>query len=319
MTYIKNIPIFFAINNKYAPFASCSIQSIIENSSKEYQYKLFIIHQELTQENIAKLSSLANENVTIEFREMKDQMESITNYISKRFKCYYFDLTVFFRLFISDMFSEYDKGIYIDSDTIISGDISELYNIDLEDNLIGACTERSIQHIPEIVNYIETAIGINRYEYINSGVLLMNLEEMRKRNFSKGFLKLLTTYNFDTIAPDQDYLNAMCNGKILYLDEAWNVQPGNECLTQINPKLIHYNLFHKPWYYENVSFEEYFWKYANKSNYYEEIINCKKYYTKEEKTADENCLETIISQAVIISNSENTFRKILENGGKVRI
>ena len=62
----------------------------------------------------------------------------------------------------------------------------------------------------------------------------------------------------------------MCNGKILYLDEAWDAMPteGKEPLK--NPKLIHYNLFQKPWCYDNIQYEEYFWKYAKDSGYYED-------------------------------------------------
>jgi len=160
------------------------------------------------------------------------------------------------------MFPEYDKGIYIDSDIVVPGDISELYNIELGDNLIGACSDKSVVDVPELARYMEEAVGVSRYEYINSGVLLMNLKEMRKKEFSKKFLNLLNTYHFDCIAPDQDYLNAMCNGKILYLDEAWDAMPteGKEPLD--NPKLIHYNLFQKPWQtfatnYKSNSFNAY--------------------------------------------------------------
>ncbi len=53
----------------------------------------------------------------------------------------------------------------------------------------------------------------------------MNLKKMRETEFSKKFLTLLSTYHFDSVAPDQDYLNAMCNGKILYLNEEWDAMP----------------------------------------------------------------------------------------------
>ena len=38
----KQIPIFFTIDDKYAPYVACAITSIIENSSKDYEYKIFI-------------------------------------------------------------------------------------------------------------------------------------------------------------------------------------------------------------------------------------------------------------------------------------
>ena len=50
----KEIPIFFTIDDKYAPYVSVAIKSIIQNASKEYNYKIIILHQELSDENINK-------------------------------------------------------------------------------------------------------------------------------------------------------------------------------------------------------------------------------------------------------------------------
>ena len=254
----NKIPIFFTIDNSYAPYISVAIKSIIENASKQYNYKIIVLYQELSEENINKISSLSTNEFEIEFKYMKDGLESITDRVENRLRCDYFTLTIYFRLFIPDMFPEYDKGIYIDSDIVVPGDISELYNTDLADNLIGAVQDHSVENIPEIVKYFEQAIGVKKNEYINSGVLLMNLKQMREKEFSKKFLTLLNKYHFYSIAPDQDYLNAMCNGKILYLDESWDAMPNPENPALENPKLIHYNLFQKPWCYDNVQYEEYF-------------------------------------------------------------
>ena len=60
-----------------------------------------------------------------------------------------------------------------------------------------------------VARYMEEAVGVSRYEYINSGVLLMNLNKLREKEFDKHFLNLLNTYHFDCIAPDQDYINAI--------------------------------------------------------------------------------------------------------------
>ncbi len=315
------IPIFFTIDNGYAPYASCAIQSIITNSSKDYNYRIIILHQELTEENKEKLSNIVKENNNFEiiFREMKDSFKDITDREENRLRCDYFTLTIYFRLFIPDMFKEYDKAIYIDSDIIVLGDISKLYNLDLGDNLIGASTDHSVQNIPEFIKYMEKAIGVNRKEYINSGVLLMNLKKMREKNFANKFLELLNKYHFYCIAPDQDYLNAMCNGQILYLGEEWDAMPNDDKLPLEKPKLIHFNLFQKPWCYDNIQYEEYFWEYAKKSNYYDQIIEFKKNYSDEQKKSDKNCLALLIHKANDVPDTENTFRKRFESGEKIRV
>ena len=315
----KEIPIFFTIDDKYAPYVSVAISSIIENASKEYNYKIIIIYQELTNENIEKISRLQNDNFKIEFVYMKDTLDAITDRVENRLRCDYFTLTIYFRLFIPEMFKEYDKGIYIDSDIVVPGDISELYNFELGDNLIGACPDHSVVDIPEIINYMENAIGVNRHEYIKSGVLLMNLKKMREEKFDQRFLELLNKYHFDSIAPDQDYLNAMCNGSILYLDECWDAMPIEGKKELDNPKLIHYNLFSKPWCYDNIPYEDYFWKYAKKSDYYNDIVNFKNTYSDEQKKSDSDCLTVLIKKADTVPNEEITFKKIYESGEKVRV
>ena len=315
----KEIPIFFTIDNGYAPYISVAIQSIIENASRDYNYKIIVLHQELTEENIQKISSLAKEGFEIKFVYMKDGLESITDRVENRLRCDYFTLTIYFRLFIPDMFPEYDKGIYIDSDVVVPGDISELYNHELGDNLVGACADKSVVDVPELAKYMEEAVGVSKYEYVNSGVLLMNLKAMREKEFSKRFLELLNKYHFDCIAPDQDYLNAMCNGKILYLDEAWDAMPtdGKEPLP--NPKLIHYNLFQKPWCYDNIQYEEYFWNYAKKTSYYDQIVEFKNNYSEEQKQSDRECLGTLVNKGGKMADNEITFKKVMERGEKVRI
>lgn len=315
----KEIPIFFTIDNSYAPYISVAIKSIIANSSKDYNYKFIVLHQELNKDNMEKISSLSKEGFEIKFVYMKDGLETITDRVENRLRCDYFTLTIYFRLFIPDMFPEYDKGIYIDSDVVVPGDISKLYNIELGNNLIGACSDKSVVEVPELAKYMEEAVGVSKYEYVNSGVLLMNLKEMREKQFTNKFLTLLNKYHFDCIAPDQDYLNAMCNGKIFYLDESWDAMPteGKEPLK--NPNLIHYNLFQKPWCYDNIQYEEYFWEYAKQTKYYEQIVEFKNNYSEEQKQSDRECLGVLVNKGGRMSEKEVTFKKVMERGEQIRI
>ena len=313
------IPIFFTIDDSYAPFNAVAIKSLLENASKDYNYKIIIIYQDLNSKNMEQIKSLETDNSEIEFYPMKDGLELITERDENKLRCDYFTLTIYFRIFIADMFPEYDKGIYIDSDIVVPGDISELYNIDLGNNLIGASTDHSIQDVPELINWMENGIGIKKQEYINSGVLLLNLKLLRENNFGQKFLKLLNEFHFDTVAPDQDYINAMCNGKILYINEAWDVMPNKAKPAFQNPKLIHYNLFDKPWCYDNIQYEDYFWKYAKKTSFYEPIMEFKKNYSNEQKVSDTKCFDVLINKANNVPQTENTFKKKFESGEYTRV
>ena len=281
----REIPIFFTIDDGYAPFLAVALNSAIKNSNPQRRYNSIVLYQDLNETNIAKLKSLETENFKISLTPMKANFDALDDRMSNRLRCDYFTLTIYFRLFIPAMFPQYDKGIYIDSDVVLTSDIAELYDIEIGDNLIGACNDLSIADIPPLVAYTENAVGVNKHEYINSGVLLMNLKQMREVDLEGHFLNLLNTYHFDSIAPDQDYLNAMCNGKIYYLDESWDAMPNDAKPPLAHTKLIHYNLFSKPWCYDGIQYGEEFWKYAEDSGYLDEIKAYKAAYTEKKKKA----------------------------------
>ena len=315
----KEIPLFFTIDNGYAPFLAVALNSAIKNADPNRLYKAIVLHQDLSETNISKLQALETENFKIELTPMKANFEALDDRMSNRLRCDYFTLTIYFRLFIPAMFPQYDKGIYIDSDVVLTDDIGKLFDIDIADNFIGACNDLSIADIPPLVAYTENAVGVNAKEYINSGVLLMNLKKMRECDLEGHFLNLLNTYHFDSIAPDQDYLNAMCNGKIHYLDEGWDAMPNNAKPPLAKTYLIHYNLFSKPWCYDGIQYEDEFWKYAKDSGYMDEITTYKEAYSDAKKKADGECLELLVRRGTEIPQNEITFKKLHQRGVKIRL
>lgn len=316
------IPVFFTADESYAPWLDCAIRSMEENASEAYSYRIIVLHQDLTEESRKKIASGVHAPFEIAFIPMESELAGITDRVENRLRCDYFTLTIYFRLFIADRFPEYKKGIYLDSDIVVPGDVSELYRVELGDNIIGACADRSITPVPELVEYVEDAVGIQIDHYINSGILLMNLEKMRDVGFCYHFLHLLHTWHFDCLAPDQDYINAMCSGKIHYLDEVWDAMPpmgGKEADVLSKPKLIHYNLFQKPWCYDDIPYEEYFWYYAKKSPFYSGIVRYKENYSEQQKESDRTCLENMIAKGPMVCRQPVTFRKMFEKGEKIRV
>ena len=310
----KTIPIFFTIDAGYAPYLSVAIASLIDNASPDYNYHIHVVYESITEEAMQKLKTLETENAKIIFTEMKEGLEDITNRKENLLRTDFFTLTIYFRIFIPTMFPEYDKAIYIDSDTCIPGDISRLYNIDLGDNLFGGCNDISCEDNPILCEYFANNAGANIKEYINSGVLLMNMQKLREVAFAKHFLYLLNKYHFDTVCPDQDYINAMAYGKILHLPNEWDAMPTNGKKVFAHPQIVHYNLFFKPWHYDNVDYEEYFWKYANESLFKEDILKEKENFTQKDKEEDAKTLENLVNRASSIMHNETTFKKIFENG-----
>ncbi len=313
------IPIFYAIDDSYAKFVAVSIKSLIMNANNNYNYDINVIYENLSEENAKKLKSLETDNVKIILTEMNQNLSMITDKLGNRLREYTFTLTIFFRLFIPVMFPNYDKCIYIDADTVIPGDISRLYNEDLGNNYLGCIVDKSTIDNEILASYFEEVVGIPRDKYINSGVLLMNSKKLRELKIDEKFLDLYTKYGFDVIAPDQDYINSMCYGHIKYLSDIYDAMPNPNNKEVENPVIIHYNLFLKPWQYENVQYYDYFWKYAKFTPYYDEILEIKNSYTDEDRKKDSEWMDLMVSRAESLVGTQNTLKNVFESGKETRL
>ena len=313
------IPVFYAIDDTYAKFVAVSIKSLIINANNNYNYDINVIYENLSEENAQKLKSLETDNVKIILTKMNQNLSMITDKLGNRLREYTFTLTIFFRLFIPVMFPKYDKCIYIDADTVISDDISRFYNEDLGDNYLGCIVDKSTIDNEILASYFEEVVGIPRDKYINSGVLLMNSKKLRELKIDEKFLDLYTKYGFDVIAPDQDYINSMCYGHIKYLSDIYDAMPNPNNKEVENPVIIHYNLFLKPWQYENVQYYDYFWKYAKFTPYYDEILEIKNSYTNEDRKKDSEWMDLMVSRAESLVGTQNTLKNVFESGKETRL
>lgn len=287
------IPVFYAVDDKYIPILGVSIKSLIENSSKENKYEIKILYTHVSEESIARINKYEQENISIEFVSVSEQLEEIQ---SKLYTRNYFSNTTYFRLYIPELYPQYDKAVYIDSDTILLTDIADLYNEDLGDNLLGAISDGAVQTVPVFQEYVEKVVGVIDYNnYFNAGILVMNLKELREYKLQEKFLYLLEKVKFE-VAQDQDYLNRICKGRVKLLDFSWNRMPimGGK---NTDIKLIHYNLGFKPWHFDNVLYQEHFWKYAEKTEFLDEIKEMGKNYTEADKERDDASSAKLIELA----------------------
>ena len=266
------IPVFYSISDDFTPYAAVSLSSLARFVDPKKDYTVTFLHQGLSKAHEESLASYAKDNLHVEFYEMSDVLlkpiqDRKENYLRGDF----FTMSIFYRLFIPDLFPQYDKAVYIDSDTVLNDDIAKLYETELGDNLIGACVDSSIQFVPEMLRYISEVLTLDPKQYINSGMLVMNAKAFRDEKFVDKFFSLLGRYHFDCIAPDQDYLNEICSGRIKYVDGRWDAMPNENTEPLANPSLIHYNLFFKPWHFTGIQYEDYFWQDAKDTVYEAEL------------------------------------------------
>ena len=281
---LKVIPIFFAVDDGYVPFLAVALESLIKNSSKDYYYAIKILYTNIEERNKKKIAKYERDNVKIEFVDLNYYIEEVQDKLYTRD---YYTKTTYFRLFIPNLYPQYDKVLYLDSDIVVLGDIADLYNVEIGNNLVAAAPDDVIQSSNIFQEYAERVVGVAKYQnYFNAGILLMNLDEMRKFDFQEKFLYLLEQIKF-TVAQDQDYLNRLCKGRVKIISTIWDRMPiPDSSVNEKDLKIIHYNLIYKPWHFDDVLYGKYFWEYAKKTEYYKDILTIKQNYSEEEKFRD---------------------------------
>lgn len=296
----KNVPVVFAVDDKYAKFLSVTLVSLIENSTLDYNYDLIILYSTLSSENKEKLEYICKnrKNVSLRFVDVTPYLANID--IKKLYIEIHVSLATYYRFFVSDIFKNYDKVIYLDSDLIINTDIAKLYEEDIENYLLGAAIDIR-ESIPVKLNmmvskrywksYVKEVLGLeDPYKYFQAGVLIFNIKEfIRNKIKDKLFEKLIEVKR--PILSDQDILNSVCYDKVYNFSVQWNVEwqiafefpeykkvlwsknydEYSKALN--NPFILHYASAIKPWNSKNLPKSYIWWSYAQKSPYFNEFSN----------------------------------------------
>lgn len=304
MSEKKSIPIFYACDDAFIKYTIVSLDSMIKNASKDYLYDIHILSTTASCEMVQKTLSLANDNFKISFDDVSEHLNKIKSTLPIRD---YYSKTTYYRMFIPNMFPEFDKAIYIDSDTVVLGDISKLYEYELGDNLVGAAHEQAMVQTVEYGRYVEQNLGIDRNNYFNAGIMLLNCEKMREENTLDAFFELLGIYNF-AVTQDEDYLNVLCKGRVLFIDSRWNTEMfGNIPYGEDEYKIIHYIMTSKPWHYRDCRCGHIFWEYAKNTCVYREICNELDSYTDIKKANDALSAQKLLELAVRETYRDNKY------------
>jgi len=173
----------------------------------------------------------------------------------------YWSLDMYLRILSYEYLpKDLDKILYLDADIQAFNDIAEIYDIDISNHLLAARIEPWRFKDEKIVNSCKEN-EIN-HEYFNSGVLILNLERIRKEWNRDKIFHLITTLKL--YFPDQDVLNKLCDKEDLlelaprynYFD-LWVVAYYRD-LNNRNPVLMHYVSGGKPWNVEKPNYEQSF-------------------------------------------------------------
>ena len=300
------IPIFYACDDNFVKYTIVSIHSMMCNASRALQYHVYILHTGISPAMMEQVYALQNDNFEISFEDVTEYLRSISEKLPLRD---YYSKSTYYRLFIAEMFPQYDKAIYIDSDTVVQGDVSRLYHTNLRDAYLGACHEQVMVQTDEFGTYAEQVVGVSRHNFFNAGMLLINCDQFRLHFVLDKFIQYLHEYNF-VVTQDEDYLNLVCKDHVYWLDQRWNTEVYGEIDYPIEEAcVIHYIMTSKPWHYADCRHGEIFWRYARETSVYEEICAVLQAYTDEQRTRDAESCDRLLQLAIDETNREDNFLK----------
>ena len=247
------INILVTLNSDYIN-PLCSMLKTLGNSNKNECITLYVAHSSLTEEDFTKIKTAVKDfNIKILNIKLDDSLfenAPTEKRISK--ETYY---RIFAPLYLP---GSVDKILYIDPDTSIINSIKDFYDKNFDDNIIiGA------KHFDGLVDeFNKIRLGITKSKhYINAGIMLLNIKEMRK-DFKKDYVfKIIKKKKHILFLADQDVINILYDGKIKYeneflinLDEKtfkklykkYGLQKALKWVKN-NTILVHFNGKYKPW------------------------------------------------------------------------
>lgn len=271
--------ILYASDDNFAWIMGISMLSLFENNKGSKDINVYLLADNIHEDNLKKLESIANEYQRNLFVLDSNKIEISDSLCVGRWPKAAITRVFAHALLPKDM----DTILYLDCDIIVNDDISELYNHPLENKAFWAvkdCVSKAYKKKIDIDDI-----------YINTGVLLMNLNYFRSCNITERLNDFVNKYSKVIIYPDQEFLNSMFKGDIGVLDLVYNlmVQTSQYSFNELklirhpdafytkkeienakqNPKLIHYTtclLNVRPWYaYSNLNNVDTFDKYMEMS------------------------------------------------------
>lgn len=206
-------PIFYATDNNYIFMTCVSISSLLSHCASQEQKIIILTTQKLTDEGEQCVSRIKQlyEKASIQYYVVGEKyLEGVSTVIQ------YISTATYLRLLIPELFIDYDKCIYLDSDLLVTDDISFLQNESIDDYLCAGVRDEEFMF--SFQNIEATQMKSVR-SYINAGVLVMNLKKMKEEAICAKFKTLMMN---QYPLQDQDVINIACEGKVCLLPGKYN-------------------------------------------------------------------------------------------------
>ncbi len=219
---------------------------------------LYVVHTTLTDAHFSQLDRICPDRLTVHSIPVPG------GFLSNAPTTGRYPVEMYYRIFAARLLPEtVDRVLYLDPDLVVINPLDALYTLEFEENLFAAASHISQNSKLTLVNDLRLSMPQGS-SYVNSGVMMMNLEALRREQNEGEVFDYIETHKSVLMLPDQDVLNAVYATRILTVDHLrynlsercfhlYNLRPENweHPLTldwvRQNTAIVHYCGRNKPW------------------------------------------------------------------------
>lgn len=220
------VSVMFAVTSSWLIPLAVAIRSLCVHSDPRRNYELHIVHHGLEEEQMKELGKAVSgyPRVSLGFCRLPERLLRILQHRD----CGRFSPLTYGRLLAAALFPRHDRVVYLDVDVLLNGDVAELYDADLHGAPIGAVRDCAVLQsistgrLPDHLEYISGMGVTNPRLYCNTGVMVMDLVQMREQETEDRLLRLLEAHPDSFPYVDQDIINIVFHGRIAPLPLRWN-------------------------------------------------------------------------------------------------
>lgn len=247
----KQINILVTLNENYVPYLNVMLTSLL-SSNADCRFDVYLLHSSIPDKAVESTRKILQQSGELHMVKATDIGLSDAPTTAR------YPQEIYYRIFAAKYLPDcLDRILYLDPDIIVNGSVKELYDINLDDYFFAAAS-----HTGEFMRKVnELRLDMDEdAPYINSGVMLMNLERLRKEQNYNDVFDFIEKRKLFLILPDQDIISALYGSKILALDSfKYNMterlyrlhSPFEKDLdldwVRKNSVIIHYCGKNKPW------------------------------------------------------------------------
>ena len=261
----------------YARHAAVTLASVCANTASPLH--VFLLHDEtLTEENRTKLTeTVAIHGKEITFIDASKRLDALAEKMPRKdYEALLGKLGrgTFYRLFATDMITV-PRAIYLDCDILVTCDIAQLWQEDLEGCALGVVPDYHSQNlrdgrgdISDRTRKLWAFLDIVEFNYFNAGVLLMDLDKIRaKYDLANQSVKFFTKYSKIITMADQDFLNFLFRNDKKILPERFNRIRPFDTSGGVEGQIFH-TASYKPYEtYTRPMIDELYWRYLRQTAY----------------------------------------------------